>query len=96
VADPTLPKIPENVTEAPAPLDAKLNRPVQVHWVGGMGSIIGAIGRITIDGVLWADRSISPRTQQREAIRRDRGEPLSDIARSYNVSPGTISRLTCR
>jgi hypothetical protein len=33
--------------------------------------------------------------QQREAIqRRDRGEPLGDIARSYHVSPSTISRLT--
>jgi DNA invertase Pin-like site-specific DNA recombinase len=32
--------------------------------------------------------------QQREAIeRRDRGEPLGGIARSYNVSPSTISRL---
>jgi DNA invertase Pin-like site-specific DNA recombinase len=33
--------------------------------------------------------------QQREAIqRRDKGEPLGDIARSYNVHPSTISRLT--
>jgi DNA invertase Pin-like site-specific DNA recombinase len=33
--------------------------------------------------------------QQSEAIkRRDRGEALGDIARSYNVSPSTISRLT--
>jgi DNA invertase Pin-like site-specific DNA recombinase len=33
--------------------------------------------------------------QQREAVqRRDRGETLGDIARSYNVSPSTISRLT--
>jgi DNA invertase Pin-like site-specific DNA recombinase len=33
--------------------------------------------------------------QQREAIqRRGRGEALGDIARSYNVSPSTISRLT--
>lgn len=32
--------------------------------------------------------------QQREAIqRRDRGEALGDIARSYNVSPSTIFRL---
>jgi DNA invertase Pin-like site-specific DNA recombinase len=32
--------------------------------------------------------------QRSEAIRRrDRGEPLSDIARSYNVHPSTISRL---
>jgi DNA invertase Pin-like site-specific DNA recombinase len=32
--------------------------------------------------------------QQREAIkRRDRGEPIRDIARSYNVSHPTISRL---
>jgi hypothetical protein len=33
--------------------------------------------------------------QQHEAIqRRDRGEALGSIARSYNVSPSTISRLT--
>jgi DNA invertase Pin-like site-specific DNA recombinase len=33
--------------------------------------------------------------QKREAIkRRDQGETLADIARSYNVSPATISRLT--
>src|ERR1700747_1321672 len=33
--------------------------------------------------------------QRSDAIRRrDRGEPLSDIARSYNVHPSTISRLT--
>jgi DNA invertase Pin-like site-specific DNA recombinase len=33
--------------------------------------------------------------QRGEAVRRrDRGEPLSDIARSYAVHPSTISRLT--
>jgi len=33
--------------------------------------------------------------QQREAInRRDEGEALGSIARSYNVSPATISRLS--
>jgi hypothetical protein len=33
--------------------------------------------------------------QKNEAIRRRaRGEPLSDIANSYNVHPSTISRLT--
>jgi IS30 family transposase len=32
--------------------------------------------------------------QKREAIkRRDRGEPVRDIGRSYNVSHSTISRL---
>jgi hypothetical protein len=32
---------------------------------------------------------------KREAMkRRDQGETLADIARSYNVSPATISRLT--
>jgi DNA invertase Pin-like site-specific DNA recombinase len=32
--------------------------------------------------------------QQREAIKhRDRGEPIRDIARSYNVSHPTTSRL---
>ncbi len=35
--------------------------------------------------------------QQREAIkRRDQGEPIRDIARSYNVSHPTISRLSSR
>jgi DNA invertase Pin-like site-specific DNA recombinase len=33
--------------------------------------------------------------QQKEAIkRRDGGETLAEIGRSYNVSPATISRLT--
>jgi DNA invertase Pin-like site-specific DNA recombinase len=33
--------------------------------------------------------------QKHEAIkRREQGETLADIARSYNVSPATISRLT--
>jgi DNA invertase Pin-like site-specific DNA recombinase len=33
--------------------------------------------------------------QQKEAIkRRNQGETLADIGRSYNVSPATISRLT--
>jgi DNA invertase Pin-like site-specific DNA recombinase len=33
--------------------------------------------------------------QKREAIkRRDQGETLAEIGRSYNVSPATISRLT--
>jgi DNA invertase Pin-like site-specific DNA recombinase len=33
--------------------------------------------------------------QKREAIkRRNQGETLADIARSYNVSPATVSRLT--
>jgi DNA invertase Pin-like site-specific DNA recombinase len=32
--------------------------------------------------------------QQREAIRRrDKGEPMREIARTYNVSHSTISRL---
>jgi IS30 family transposase len=32
--------------------------------------------------------------QRSEAIRRrDRGETLTEIGRSYNVSPATISRL---
>jgi DNA invertase Pin-like site-specific DNA recombinase len=32
--------------------------------------------------------------QKREAVkRRNQGETLADIARSYNVSPATISRL---
>jgi IS30 family transposase len=32
--------------------------------------------------------------QKREAIRRRDGEPVREIARSYNVSHSTISRLT--
>jgi hypothetical protein len=39
--------------------------------------------------------AVRERGQRSEAIRRrDRGETLSDIARSYNVHPSTISRLT--
>jgi transposase-like protein len=35
------------------------------------------------------------KTQRREALRRrDAGEPTREIARSYNVSHSTISRLT--
>jgi DNA invertase Pin-like site-specific DNA recombinase len=35
--------------------------------------------------------------QQREAIRRrEKGEPMREIARSYNVSHSTISRLTAQ
>jgi hypothetical protein len=45
----------------------------------------------------WADRRSSPRTsrKRKEAIkRREQGETLGDIGRSYNVSAATISRLT--
>jgi DNA invertase Pin-like site-specific DNA recombinase len=36
-----------------------------------------------------------PPHQQGEAIqRRDKGESIREIARSYNVNPSTISRLT--
>jgi hypothetical protein len=42
-----------------------------------------------------ADRAQLRRPQKREAIkRRNQGETLADIARSYHVSPATISRLT--
>jgi DNA invertase Pin-like site-specific DNA recombinase len=37
---------------------------------------------------------LTPRQRSEAIRRRDRGEPLSDIARSYNVHPSTISRLT--
>ena len=45
-------------------------------------------------GVLFGrPRKLTPH-QRREAIaRRDAGETLTDIARSYNVSHSTISRL---
>jgi hypothetical protein len=41
-------------------------------------------------------RTQSNRTRKREAIRRrdDQGETVREIARSYNVSHRTISRLT--
>jgi DNA invertase Pin-like site-specific DNA recombinase len=46
-------------------------------------------------GRKWADLSNSPITRSGEAIkRREQGETLADIGRSYNVSPATISRLT--
>jgi DNA invertase Pin-like site-specific DNA recombinase len=37
---------------------------------------------------------LTPRQRSEAIRRRDRGETLSDIARSYNVHPSTISRLT--
>jgi DNA invertase Pin-like site-specific DNA recombinase len=37
---------------------------------------------------------LTPHQQQEAIQRRDGGEALSCIARSYNVSPSTISRLT--
>src|ERR1700694_5683805 len=46
-------------------------------------------------GVIMGRRPTLTSHQRSEAIRRrDRGEPLSEIARSYNVHPSTISRLT--
>jgi len=41
-------------------------------------------------------RPFKPTPHQRSAAlrRRDRGETLTNIARSYNVHPSTISRLT--
>src|ERR1700751_3594549 len=37
---------------------------------------------------------LTPHQKQEAIRRRDDGEPLGSIARSYNVSPSTISRLT--
>ena len=50
--------------------------------------------RARAHGVLFGrPRKLTPH-QRREAIaRRDTGETLTDIARSYNVSHSTISRL---
>jgi DNA invertase Pin-like site-specific DNA recombinase len=50
--------------------------------------------RAQSNGVLFGrPRKLTPH-QRREAIaRRDAGETLTDIARSYNVSHSTISRL---
>ena len=51
--------------------------------------------RAKAKGVHMGRPSKLTRYQQREAIeRRDRGETLTDIARSYGVSHTTISRLT--
>lgn len=36
---------------------------------------------------------LSPHQQQEARLRRDDGEPVRDIARSFNVSHSTISRL---
>jgi hypothetical protein len=54
--------------------------------------------RIEIEHGPWARRNAgqaAAQDQQREAIRRRDvdGETLRSIARSYNVSPQTISRL---
>jgi DNA invertase Pin-like site-specific DNA recombinase len=37
---------------------------------------------------------LTPHQRSEAVCRRDRGESLTDIARSYNVHPSTISRLT--
>jgi DNA-binding MurR/RpiR family transcriptional regulator len=37
--------------------------------------------------------NLTPHQQHETIQRRDHGETLADIARSYNVSPATISRL---
>ena len=40
---------------------------------------------------LWG--KMTPHQMKEAPKRRDAGEPMGDIARSYNVSHGTISRL---
>jgi DNA invertase Pin-like site-specific DNA recombinase len=37
---------------------------------------------------------LTPHQRSEAILRRDRGESLTDIARTYNVHPSTISRLT--
>ena len=37
---------------------------------------------------------LTPHQRSEAILRRDRGESLTDIARSFNVHPSTISRLT--
>ena len=37
---------------------------------------------------------LTPHQRSEPIRRRDRGESLTEIARSYNVHPSTISRLT--
>jgi DNA invertase Pin-like site-specific DNA recombinase len=37
---------------------------------------------------------LTPHQRSAALFRRDRGETLTNIARSYNVHPSTISRLT--
>jgi DNA invertase Pin-like site-specific DNA recombinase len=55
-----------------------------------------ARGRADAKGVKFGRKPTLTPHQQREAIRRRDvgGETLRSIARSYNVSPQTISRLT--
>ena len=51
--------------------------------------------RAVARGVKMGRKSKLTAHQQREAIkRRDRGEPVREIARTYNVSHSTISRLS--
>jgi len=52
--------------------------------------------RAKVRGVKLGRKSKLTEHQEREAIRRrdHRGEPIREIARSYNVSHSTISRLT--
>ncbi len=51
--------------------------------------------RVAASGVKLGRKPKLTPHQQREAIRgREKGEPMREIGRSYNVSHSTISRLT--
>jgi len=73
--------------------------PAQDHRVVGIGDQASAETSLKAELLppqhdLGRKPKLTPH-QRHEAIqRRDRGESLGDIARTYNVSPSTISRLT--
>ena len=49
--------------------------------------------RAQAHGVLGRPRKLTPHHRREAIARRDAGETLMDIARSYDVSHSTISRL---
>lgn len=54
-----------------------------------------AVGLAKARGAKMGRKPTLTQHQQKEALRRrDAGEPMRDIARSYNVSHSTIPRLT--
>ena len=71
----------------------KGHRPSEVTCRIG-GDRPGCDFMITKLGERWADPFLAP-AQRKEAIRRRaRGATLQELARSYNVSRATISRLS--
>jgi hypothetical protein len=69
------------------------------HWNEAESATFREKGRLPVLSDPWADtttphgRLIFDRLTQHQIKRRDAGETITDIGRSYNVSHSTISRL---